>query len=267
MQVIDRGTGPAVVLIPGIQGRWEWMMPAVDALATRCRVITFSLGDEPSSGFAADPALGIENYLAQIAAVMDRLQLADAVLVGVSYSGALAAEFAARHPERVRGLVLVSALPTDWRPDARARFYLRAPLLLSPVFMVDAPVRTYREVRAALPRLTDRAAFSIGQLARATRYFLSPTRMAARIQWFADFAFSDPGQLPQPVLVITGEDGLDRVVSPRLTARYVAAIPQARHRVIAATGHLGLITKPRAFADLVAQFLKELADDVRRISA
>ena len=29
----DRGAGPPLVLVPGIQGRWEWMAPAVDALA------------------------------------------------------------------------------------------------------------------------------------------------------------------------------------------------------------------------------------------
>jgi hypothetical protein len=66
MNIIDRGTGTPVVLIPGIQGRWEWMAPAVDALAERCRVVTFSLADEPSSGFAADPARGIDNYLDQL---------------------------------------------------------------------------------------------------------------------------------------------------------------------------------------------------------
>jgi hypothetical protein len=50
MKIIDRGGGTPVVVIPGIQGRWEWMKPAIDALAQRCRVITFSLADEPSCG-------------------------------------------------------------------------------------------------------------------------------------------------------------------------------------------------------------------------
>lgn len=267
MHVIDRGTGPAVVIIPGIQGRWEWMAPAVEALAVHFRVITFSLCDEPSSGFSMDPARGLENYLAQIAQVFERAQLDDAVLIGVSYSGPIATEFAARHPGRVRALVLVSALPTDWRPDVRARFYLRAPWLLSPVFLIDAPIRTYREVRAALPQLAGRARFSAAQLGRAMRYFLSPSRMAQRIRWFAAFRFSDPGRLAHPVLVITGEAGLDRVVAPHLTAHYVTAMPHAQHRVIPATGHLGLVTKPRIFAALVSQFVKELADDVRRVSA
>ena len=49
MKIVDRGSGIPIVVIPGIQGRWEWMSPTVDALAARCRVITFSLADEPSA--------------------------------------------------------------------------------------------------------------------------------------------------------------------------------------------------------------------------
>jgi hypothetical protein len=32
MQVIDRGRGVPIVMIPGIQGRWEYMGPAIEAL-------------------------------------------------------------------------------------------------------------------------------------------------------------------------------------------------------------------------------------------
>ena len=33
MDIIDRGSGPPLVLIPGLQGRWEYLRPAVDALS------------------------------------------------------------------------------------------------------------------------------------------------------------------------------------------------------------------------------------------
>jgi len=267
MHVIDRGSGPAVVLMPGIQGRWEWMAPTVDALAARCRVITYSLCDEPTSGFPCDPGLGIDNYLAQLDAVLDRAGLDDAVLIGVSYSGPIAAEFAMRRRDRVRALVLVSALPTDWTPNPRARFYLRAPWLLSPLFLVDAPTRAMREIRAALPTLGERIRFSAGQLSRVTRNRVSPARMACRVQWNERYQFGDPAGIDRPVLVITGEDGLDRVVPPELTRRYVAAVRDVRHVVLAGTGHLGLLTKPAQFAGLVGSFVDEIAIHDRRASA
>jgi len=267
MKVIDRGSGPAVVLMPGVQGRWEWMAPAVDALAAHCRIVTFSLCDEPTSGFSFDPARGIDNYFDQLETVLQSAGLDQVVLVGVSYSGPIAAEFAARYPGRVRGLVLVSALPPDWTPNPRAKFYLRAPRLLSPVFMLDAPVRAYREIRAALPSKWQQLRFSYGQLRRVTGAYVSPARMATRLRWNDQHRFGDPSRLAGPVLIITGEDGLDRVVPPAQTRKYLAAVPQARHAVLAHTGHLGLITKPVEFAELVCRFIDEIGRDARRASA
>ena len=37
--MIDIGTGPPLVLIPGLQGRWEWMRPAVDAFFDQVMVM------------------------------------------------------------------------------------------------------------------------------------------------------------------------------------------------------------------------------------
>jgi pimeloyl-ACP methyl ester carboxylesterase len=267
MRIIERGQGPPVILIPGIQGRWEWMEPAVEALSSSCRIITFSLCDEPSSGFAVDAQLGIENYMRQLDEVFARTQLRHAVVVGVSFAGPIALEYAVRHPERVDALLLVSALPPDWTPDRRARFYMRAPLLFSPFFFVDAPIRSSRELRAALPRLRERLAFGVQQTRRLLLYFLSPTRMTTRLKWLGAFSFSDPASFTKPVLVLTGEAGLDRVVRPELTARYLRALPQAQHQVMAGTGHLGSVTKPREFAAIVQRFLCELYPNDRRATA
>jgi pimeloyl-ACP methyl ester carboxylesterase len=267
MQIIERGQGTAVIVIPGIQGRWEWMTPAIDALAEHCRVITFSLCDEPSSGFATDADRGIENYMQQLDEVFARTDLGHAVVVGVSFAGPIAMEYSVRHPERVDGLMLVSALPPDWTPDARARFYMRAPLLFSPLFFVDAPIRAARELRASLPRITERLKFGAQQTNRLLHYFLSPTRMTTRLKWLGQFQFSDPSAFTKPVMLITGEPGLDRVVRPELTARYLQSLPHARHQVLARTGHLGTVTKPREFAAMVQAFLNELFYDDHRASA
>jgi pimeloyl-ACP methyl ester carboxylesterase len=265
--MIDRGSGVPVVLVPGIQGRWEWMAPAVDALAERCRVITFSLCDEPSSGFADRGLDGVNDYVNQIGDALDRAGISAAVLIGVSYSGLIAAEFAARRPERVLGLVLSSALPPDWKPDPRARWYLRAPLALSPVFLAAAPWRMMPEVAAALPALGARVRFSCRQATCLVRAHLSPTRMASRVRRAAAHNFADPAQIRVPTLVLTGEDGLDRVVPPEQTRQYLSRIGLARHVVLRNTGHLGLVTKPQEYAATVAAFAEEIAGDAKRIPA
>ena len=85
MRIVDVGKGAPVILVPGIQGRWEWMRPAVDALAARCRVVTFSLADEPTCGGRFDAANGFDCYVDQIREAMDLAGISTAVLAGVSY--------------------------------------------------------------------------------------------------------------------------------------------------------------------------------------
>jgi pimeloyl-ACP methyl ester carboxylesterase len=153
LNIIDRGDGTPVVVIPGIQGRWEWMEPTIGALAERCRVITFSLADEPTSGGRFDERHGFECYVEQVREALDAAGVREAAICGVSYGGLIAAAFAARHPDRTSSVVLVSALPPSWTPNARVRFYLLAPRLLTPLFML-ASVRMYREIAAANAGIT-----------------------------------------------------------------------------------------------------------------
>jgi 3-oxoadipate enol-lactonase len=263
MKVIDRGTGTPVVLIPGIQGRWEWMSPTVDALASRCRVITFSLADEPTCGGRFDEAAGFSCYVEQVTDALDRCGLEQAVICGVSYGGLIAATYAARHPERVAALVLVSALPPSWRPDARASFYLKAPRLLSPLFFL-ASLRMYREIAAARPGLAASLRESARHGINVLRHMLSPERMARRVRLIsaragapADAGVDDFARFQRPTLIVTGDEDLDRVVPVRLTREYTMIWPHARQARLARTGHIGLITKPAEFAAIVADFASE----------
>lgn len=251
----DVGKGTPIVLIPGLQGRWEWIRPAVEALARTHRVISFSLCDERTSGFPCDPARAFENYVEQVTEVLDRAHLARAIIAGVSYGGLIASEFAARCPDRVQALVLVSALHAGWQPGARARLYMKAPRLLSPLFVVTAPGRLGSEVTAALPRLGERLRFIVRQTARVAGSPMSPSKMARRVQWAQAHAFADPGAITAPVLVVTGEPGLDKVVAMDECRRYLNQLRSATHVVLERTGHIGIVTRPDAFADVLGRFV------------
>ena len=100
VQFIDRGSGPPLVLIPGIQGKWEYLRPAVEALSQSFRVLTFPLCGEPGSGVIFEPARGLDNYVAQTLAVLDQIGVARAIVCGISFGGLIALRFAATHAER-----------------------------------------------------------------------------------------------------------------------------------------------------------------------
>lgn len=264
--MIDRGSGIPVVLIPGIQGRWEWLAPTVDALARRCRVLTFSLCDEPTSGFECEESRGLNAYIEQVNGAIRKAGVQRAIVVGISYSGLVATEFASRYPERVMGLVLASALPLGWQPDSRAKFYMRAPRLLSPLFWLTSPIRMLPELNAALP-LSARLRFILSYGYRAVRATISPIRMARRIDWVEKHAFCDPARIEAPTLVITGEEHLDRIVPTARSREYVERLPHARHVTLPGTGHLGVVTRPVEFAGLVCQFANDVLGDGKRIPA
>ena len=154
--MIDVGNGPPLVLIPGLQGRWEWMRPTVNALARTFRVLSFTLAGDWGSRVKFDERLGFDNFIVQIDRVLDEAGVDSADFCGVSYGGLIAVRYAALRPRRVRHLVLASALPPDYEADERYDFYRRAPMLLLPVFALASAHRASPELRAALPTLRAR---------------------------------------------------------------------------------------------------------------
>ena len=253
--MIDLGKGSPIVLIPGLQGRWEWMRPAVEALAKHHRVVSFSLCDERTSPFPCDPARAFENYVAQVGTAMDRAGLREAAIVGVSYGGLIAAEFSARHPERVSALVLASALHSHWRPNQDQQRFLRSPRLLSPVFAAKARALMQPEVARAFPALGARLRFMASQGARVAMAPASPSRMARRVAWATGHRFADPRTITARALVLTGEATLDHVVPVQVTEQYMKELQSAQRVVLERTGHIGLVTRPDSFAEILGRFV------------
>jgi len=253
--MIDRGKGTPIVLIPGLQGRWEWMRSAVNALAKHHRVISFSLCDERTSPFPCDPEKAFENYISQVEMALDRAGIDRAVIAGVSYGGLIATEFAARNTSRVSALVLVNALHSSWQPDQMQQRYLDSPIRSVPMFLAGAAGRARAELLAALPTFSDRMRFTVVQGARVVLAPGSPAKMARRIAWARAHRFADAHSLNTPTLVVTGEADLDKVVPVDVTRRYLDDFAGATHVVLERTGHNGLVTRPDAFAGVLERFV------------
>ena len=263
--MVDRGTGPAVVAIPGVQGRWEWMGPAVDALAGRCRVVSGSLAGDRGSHGAIHPKAGFDSYVQWVDELLDQAELEQAAVCGVSYGGLVALHYAATRPERVTALILASTPSPTWQPSCRVEWYLRAPRLLSPVFALSSPFRLYPEIAAAFPHLVRRGLFALRHVHRVTRYPFAPTRMAERVRLLEGMDFTgDCRRITAPTLVVTGEPGLDRVVPAESTREYLDAIPGSKYEAIERTGHIGLVTRPDRFAAIVGDFVTAHAARGRR---
>ncbi len=245
--MISRGHGSPVVLIPGIQGRWEWMASTVDALAERHRVSTFSL-DRDEAVF--------EKSAERIDALLDSTGTNATAVVGVSFGGLLAAHYAATRPSRVTALVLVAAPSPRWPIDSRAERALRHPWAVAPAYAAGALRKLTPEIISALPTWSGRANFVATYVWRTLQKPVSPPAMA---RWVRDWMQTDITELCRRItarsLVVTGEPGLDRVVPYDSTRDYLNLIPGANHVVFKGTGHVGVVSKPREFARLVGDFI------------
>ncbi len=268
MTVVERGNGQPLVLIPGLQGRWEYLRAAIDALGAFCRVVTFPLCDERSARAPYDPAMGLDNFVDQVRSALDGLNLPRAAICGVSFGGIVALRFAGRHPERTSSLILVSTPGPRWHLKRKHDFYSRAPWLLGPLFLAEAPWRLGHEIARALPDVRERRRFVWEQLLTLTRAPLSLTRMAARARMIAgsDRA-ADCRRVSAPTLVVHGESGLDHVVPVDGTSEYGRLIAGAATMLLERTGHLGTMTHPREFAAIVREFLETGEGEPRRLSA
>jgi pimeloyl-ACP methyl ester carboxylesterase len=255
MNFFDRGSGPPVVVVPGLQGRWEWATPALDRLASTCRAISYSLSGDIGSGRTLGRELGFENYVRQLEDVFDTAGVTRGVLCGVSFGGCVALHYAALHPERVSALILASAPGPGWQPNPQQARWIARPWWSVPAFVLSSPLRVWPEVSASFPAVRKRFGFFARQGIRCLTAPMIPSLMAARIRETAHVDFeADCRRVTVPTLVLTGEEDLDRVVPVGSTRAYAALIPRAEHRMIVNTGHMGLLTQPSVFADVVSGF-------------
>lgn len=258
--MFQAGSGPPVVLVPGVQGRWEWFRPALDGLAARCRVTSYSLCGDLGSGISRDLALGFDNDVQQLERIVENIP-GRVALCGVSYGGCVALRVAARRPGKISALVLVSSPAPSWRPNAVQQGYLRSPWLNAPRFVLSSPMRLWPELQASCGTTPRALAFITQYALRAALHPMLPGLMAERIRAQQQLDLScDLAAVRVPTLVISGDPALDRVVPVENTREYVEKIPGAKYVMIERTGHIGLMTRPRAFARIVTDFVHEHAD-------
>jgi pimeloyl-ACP methyl ester carboxylesterase len=251
--MVTKGTGFPVVVIPGINGRWEWLEPTVDALTAGHRVVSFSLTEmrpvrEKQGSFLA--------WMRAMDEMLDRAHERKVSLIGVSFGGLIAACYAARRPERVSALILASTPAPVWRPKPADAFCARNPRLGFPFFAVRALGRLGPEIYRARDSWPQRIRLGADHTRRAISAPFSPLFASQWLrEWQAFDITDDCGRITAPTLVVTGEPEMDKIVAVGGSMQYTRLIPGATHSVLPGTGHLGVITKPHRFAEIAGQFI------------
>lgn len=104
------GAGPPTLLLHGIGNYGRYWDLFASAIAGRLQLIAPDARGHGESGRPAD-GYAPADFASDVLAVLDQLGIQTAVVVGHSMGGLHSIGLAARHPERVRALVIVDASP------------------------------------------------------------------------------------------------------------------------------------------------------------
>ena len=244
------------------------------ALSGDYRCIRYDHRGQGDSGLGAhQPSrhlLGTEGLYDDAVALLDQLGVDSCHWVGASIGGFVGIRLAARHPDRVRSLVLIG-LSTRRLSSAD----LRQVDLLGWVVRASRPLGP---VGAAVRR---RVTEQVMRNMLGTTFMSDPTRADDREKWRQRFmaqvvpeampmlheVFGHPGNPPElltriqaPTLIIAGEDelaGVDEAHNDPQQAQRV--IPGARLMTIPGAGHMVLVEQPEAGTAAITAFIRTVS--------
>jgi len=242
------GTGPPLLLCNGIGMRLEALRPFVDALDPAIEVIRF---DAPGVGGSQLPNLPYRftTLALLLRDMLHNLGHQQADVLGISWGGGLAQQFALLNPLLCRRLILVA---TSTGPQTMVP---PNPLPLAK----NLALRRYGDLWGGSAKTDPDALTSALRKAR-----ISPLSMGYLYQNTAAMGFTTLPLLPlirQHTLVLTGDqDPIIPVANGRILA---AGIPHATLHVYHG-GHVELVTRPSLLTPLITSFLAASPHDARR---
>ena len=247
-----RGAGTPIVMIHGAQGDQSMFAGMASAFAASYRVLTF---DQRGSGLSEKPDIpySIAMLADDTAALMDHVGMASAHIIGVSMGGMIAQEFALRHPDNVRSLVLGCTTPGGANSirlggDALNSAYSTKPMTpeergkaLAEAAFTKGYIERHPEIvtsmiEARRNRPIDTAAF--------------PHRMKAAME---HDTYDRLSQIRCPTLVITGKD--DALISWENSRLLAEHIKDAEQVILEPAGHCFWLEQPEQSRDAIAGFL------------
>jgi 4,5:9,10-diseco-3-hydroxy-5,9,17-trioxoandrosta-1(10),2-diene-4-oate hydrolase len=207
----------------------------LDRLAGHYRVIA---PDLPGFGRSPAPkgAVSYEAYADVLAGVLDGLGIARAHVAGLSMGGGIALTFAARHPERVRALVLMAPAGC---PD------------------VSLPrLACNRIVELAEQALSPAHAHGKALVARtfAANLLRHPASLVATVRMVASRNIVEEARrIAAPTLLLWG--ARDRTIPPRLAPEFIERMPGATLHVMPDSFHEMATARPEDTARIIHDFI------------
>ncbi|HEY8372327.1 MAG TPA: alpha/beta hydrolase [Pseudonocardiaceae bacterium] len=252
MYVEFGGRGPGILLLHGLMGRATTWWRVARWLTRYGRVVGL---DARGHGRNPRPARGArtEDFVADAAAAVERLDLAPVVVIGHSMGGLHAWGLAAERPDLVRAVVVEDMAP-DWRghtADGWLAWFDSWPV----------PFRSLAHVReffgAEHPEIGDYFAECVEERADGYHLIADPAELVGIAQEWGERAYWDlVERVHRPLLAVEAGAGF---LPPGQLAELARRVPGGgRHLVVPGAGHLVHDSAPHVFRGAVEAFLAEV---------
>lgn len=256
VRVSGRATDPPLVLLPGTRGTSLMWTGSIAALSERYR--SYALDTITDVGFSVprreiSTPEDLVNWLDEVftALVPER----PINLMGMSYGGWLASQYALRFPDRLRKVVLVAPGGTVLRFSPA--FFIRVMLLSIPVpglgrrplqrtlnWVFQDTVRTGDKWRALVEQ-------DLAEIVTAGRFFVLP-----RLIWPTVLGDEEWRRFKVPGLFLVGEN--EKIYSAKAAVRRLNRVaPQIKTEIIPGAGHDLTLIRAGLVARKVLEFLDE----------
>lgn len=246
------GHGQGVIFLHGIGGnRTNWR----DQIAELAEQFHCAAWDARGYGDSDDPIEGWDfpAFSADLLRVIDHLRWDRAHVVGLSMGGRIAQDFYARHPERVRSLVLCGTYAgqrPNFGPADREEFLrLRKQPLLEGKRPCDIAPTVASTLLGSRAGEEQRRRLIESLSALRTTSYLKALDVVTRYD--VDCPLTE---IRVPVLLVFGEE--DRLTPPALGRHMHGEIEGSRLECLARTGHMVNIEDPETFNRIIKEFLR-----------
>lgn len=239
------GSGKPVILLHGafmtIGTNWGQLIPE---LSKTRKVIAIELQGHGHTPFS-DRKLSRATLASDVEGVMDYLKIDSADIVGYSFGGAVAYQFAIQSPKRLRKLVIISSTykSDGWMPEINNAFKSMKPELFA-----NSPMQVAYD--AVTPDKTKWTKFLEQMIASAGEPYNMGENNIAKIT--------------APVLLIAGDnDGLDKIeliktyqlLGGAVCADF-GAMPKSQLAIVPSQGHVSLMQQTQTIFGYLDSFLK-----------
>jgi pimeloyl-ACP methyl ester carboxylesterase len=242
------GEGPPLVLVPGLAGGYELLGPLARLLARDFHVITYQLRGE-TDPFALRRRFDLQDLVDDLAEFLDGHCLESPAVMGVSFGGVIALEFAVRYPNRLRSLVVQGAgacFESGLLQQVASSVLSRYPLPPNSPFINQFFNLFFggKQAKGPLFEFVTRQSWQTDQSVMAHRFGLVERfDVEERL-----------GAIRVPALVMAGDR--DMLVSERSLIALGDGIPESEVVRLKGCGHLAFVTRPEQVAAEVRRFLE-----------